>query len=305
MDLRSGSVARSGARRRLGLRRRATAPTATASPSLASHQGLKHTMPDQLAVLGPRQRRWDVSAPSGTTRCRRRCCGRTTARRCCSPPSSRAASTCGASTCADRRAERLVEGGTLQGFDKRAGTLVTLADASGTRRAARRTCRGSHRGASSASTTRCWPLALASWRAPKRSGSSSARATPRGPQAGRESAGDRVQMWLSYPPGFDPKKKYPLLHLIHGGPHTAFGDAFHYRWNVQVGRPGLCGGLRQLPRLQRLRLRLPRQHHAPLGRAGAAGHRSAPPTGCWRSPGPTRRGCMPPAAAMAASWWPG
>jgi dipeptidyl aminopeptidase/acylaminoacyl peptidase len=41
-------------------------------------------------------------------------------------------------------------------------------------------------------------------------------------------------MWLSYPPGFDPKKKYPLLHLIHGGPHTAFGDAFHYRWNVQV-----------------------------------------------------------------------
>jgi dipeptidyl aminopeptidase/acylaminoacyl peptidase len=41
-------------------------------------------------------------------------------------------------------------------------------------------------------------------------------------------------MWLSYPPGFDAKKKYPILHLIHGGPHTAFGDAFHFRWNVQT-----------------------------------------------------------------------
>ena len=45
---------------------------------------------------------------------------------------------------------------------------------------------------------------------------------------------DRVQMWLVYPPGFDPKKKTPLLHLIHGGPHTAFGDSWHWRWNHQV-----------------------------------------------------------------------
>lgn len=46
--------------------------------------------------------------------------------------------------------------------------------------------------------------------------------------------GDRVQLWVTYPPGFNPKKKYPLLQVIHGGPHTAFGDAFHYRWNVQT-----------------------------------------------------------------------
>jgi len=46
--------------------------------------------------------------------------------------------------------------------------------------------------------------------------------------------GDEVQMWLSYPPGFDARKKYPLLHLIHGGPHTAFGDSWHFRWNHQV-----------------------------------------------------------------------
>jgi dipeptidyl aminopeptidase/acylaminoacyl peptidase len=46
--------------------------------------------------------------------------------------------------------------------------------------------------------------------------------------------GDPVQMWLIYPPGFDRKKKYPVLHSIHGGPHAAAGDTFHYRWNTQV-----------------------------------------------------------------------
>ncbi len=43
--------------------------------------------------------------------------------------------------------------------------------------------------------------------------------------------GDEVQMWVIYPPGFDPKKKWPLLHNIHGGPHSIWGDNFHFRWN--------------------------------------------------------------------------
>ncbi len=46
--------------------------------------------------------------------------------------------------------------------------------------------------------------------------------------------GDDVQMWLIYPPDFNPRKKYPVLHLIHGGPHTAFGDSWHWRWNHQA-----------------------------------------------------------------------
>ena len=46
--------------------------------------------------------------------------------------------------------------------------------------------------------------------------------------------GEAVQMWLTYPPGFDRKKKYPVLHSIHGGPHAAAGDTFHYRWNAHV-----------------------------------------------------------------------
>lgn len=46
--------------------------------------------------------------------------------------------------------------------------------------------------------------------------------------------GDEVQMWLVYPPSFDPRKKWPVMHVIHGGPHTAFGDSWHWRWNHQV-----------------------------------------------------------------------
>ena len=45
---------------------------------------------------------------------------------------------------------------------------------------------------------------------------------------------DPVQMYLLYPPQFDPNKKYPLIQLIHGGPAGTFGDEFHYRWNAQL-----------------------------------------------------------------------
>ncbi len=45
---------------------------------------------------------------------------------------------------------------------------------------------------------------------------------------------DDVQMFLVYPPGFEPGRKYPLLHLIHGGPVGTFGDAFHLRWNAHA-----------------------------------------------------------------------
>ncbi|MCE9677696.1 S9 family peptidase [Shewanella sp. AS1] len=46
--------------------------------------------------------------------------------------------------------------------------------------------------------------------------------------------GDDIQMWIHYPPGFDSSKKYPLFMLIHGGPHNAISDGFHYRWNAQT-----------------------------------------------------------------------
>ncbi|HEX7078553.1 MAG TPA: S9 family peptidase [Candidatus Eisenbacteria bacterium] len=46
--------------------------------------------------------------------------------------------------------------------------------------------------------------------------------------------GDPVQMYVVLPPGFDPAKKYPLVHVIHGGPHATAGDNFHFRWNPHL-----------------------------------------------------------------------
>jgi dipeptidyl aminopeptidase/acylaminoacyl peptidase len=46
--------------------------------------------------------------------------------------------------------------------------------------------------------------------------------------------GAEIQMWVIYPPGFDPAKKYPLYLLLHGGPHNAIQDSWTFRWNAQV-----------------------------------------------------------------------
>ena len=48
------------------------------------------------------------------------------------------------------------------------------------------------------------------------------------------SGGDEIQMWVVYPPDFDPAKKYPLYLLLHGGPHNGIADAWTFRWNAQV-----------------------------------------------------------------------
>ena len=45
---------------------------------------------------------------------------------------------------------------------------------------------------------------------------------------------DKVHGWLTKPPAFDPAKTYPLLLLIHGGPHGPWKDEFHYRWNTEM-----------------------------------------------------------------------
>ena len=46
--------------------------------------------------------------------------------------------------------------------------------------------------------------------------------------------GERVQVFVTYPPNFDPRRKWPLMHTIHGGPHAAHHDGWHFRWNTQV-----------------------------------------------------------------------
>ena len=46
--------------------------------------------------------------------------------------------------------------------------------------------------------------------------------------------GAAVQMFVVYPPGFREDTRWPLVLLLHGGPHGAFSDSFHYRWNAAL-----------------------------------------------------------------------
>ena len=50
----------------------------------------------------------------------------------------------------------------------------------------------------------------------------------------RGAKGDAVQVILTFPPRFDPRRKHPVLQLIHGGPYSAAGDTFSYRWNAHL-----------------------------------------------------------------------
>ncbi|MBX2955733.1 MAG: S9 family peptidase [Cyclobacteriaceae bacterium] len=40
----------------------------------------------------------------------------------------------------------------------------------------------------------------------------------------------KIQGWIVKPPDFDPKKRYPLILVIHGGPHAMYNLAFNFTW---------------------------------------------------------------------------
>lgn len=46
--------------------------------------------------------------------------------------------------------------------------------------------------------------------------------------------GDPIQVFVTYPPAFDEGRTWPLLQNVHGGPHNATIDGWHWRWNTQV-----------------------------------------------------------------------
>ncbi len=46
--------------------------------------------------------------------------------------------------------------------------------------------------------------------------------------------GRKIHNMVYLPPGFDEKRKYPLMSFIHGGPHTMSRDQFHTRWNYHL-----------------------------------------------------------------------
>lgn len=52
-------------------------------------------------------------------------------------------------------------------------------------------------------------------------------------------AGKRIHNMIALPPNFDETKKYPLLVLMHGGPHGMWRDEITYRWNYHLlAQPG-------------------------------------------------------------------
>jgi dipeptidyl aminopeptidase/acylaminoacyl peptidase len=43
-----------------------------------------------------------------------------------------------------------------------------------------------------------------------------------------------LQMWVIYPPDFNPSQKYPALLFCEGGPQSALDQFWSYRWNMQM-----------------------------------------------------------------------
>lgn len=46
----------------------------------------------------------------------------------------------------------------------------------------------------------------------------------------------KVQGWVLKPPGFDPRRRYPAILEIHGGPHTQYGYAFFHEMQMLAAR---------------------------------------------------------------------
>ncbi|HMP03846.1 MAG TPA: S9 family peptidase [Gemmatales bacterium] len=46
--------------------------------------------------------------------------------------------------------------------------------------------------------------------------------------------GKEIQTFIIYPPDFDPSRKWPLVQMVHGGPHNAFTNDWSFRWNPRL-----------------------------------------------------------------------
>jgi dipeptidyl aminopeptidase/acylaminoacyl peptidase len=46
--------------------------------------------------------------------------------------------------------------------------------------------------------------------------------------------GADIQMWIVRPPDFSASRRWPLMLLLHGGPHVGVTDQWAWRWNAQV-----------------------------------------------------------------------
>ena len=185
----------------------------------ASHQAVKHTMPAQLAVWERETHTWDVVSAEWDHEVHAPLQWEDDGQALLFLAEQKGRTHLWRFDLPDRRAEIVVSGGTLSGFDKAAGTLVTVGDS-----------------ALHPARINAWLPGKPARRIENFNDEILERlAFGRVEEVWFKGAqDDEVQMWLVHPPGFDAKKKYPLLHSIHGGPHTGPGDNWHYRWNLQL-----------------------------------------------------------------------
>jgi len=186
---------------------------------LARHRGLRHTLPDRLALWKRDERRWQVLSEHWDHEPHAPLLWSAAGDAVFFTAERRARTHAWRFDLASQEATVVVEGGTVHGFDLVGDTLVSVADAMD------HPARASlHRAGES-------PQRLEAFNDELFAGLAFGRTEE---VALRGARGDEVQMWVVYPPGFDPKKRWPVMHSIHGGPHAASSDTFHYRWNNQL-----------------------------------------------------------------------
>ena len=191
----------------------------------ASHQAVKHTMPAQLAVWERESGRWEVVSAEWDHEVHAPLHWEDDGQALLFMAEQRGRTHLWRFDLPDRRAEIALRGGWVGGFDKAAGTLVALHDTA------------SHPARLLAQLPGAEPKRIEHFNDALLAGLEMGHVEEmwiQGAAASPGARGDPVQVWITYPPGFDPKKTYPLLHQIHGGPHTGPGDNWHYRWNTQV-----------------------------------------------------------------------
>ncbi len=185
---------------------------------IAANQGRKHTMPGQLAVL-ERGARWKVMSAAWDHAVHAPLRWDDDGQSVCFTAEHEAHNHLWRFDLRSRGATRIVAGGWVQSFDVAAGVVVTAADAM------------DHPARVHALRDGEPPRRL------ERFNDELLATLKLGTHEDvrfKGAQGDEVQMWVVYPPGFDARRKYPVLHSIHGGPHAASGDTFHYRWNNHV-----------------------------------------------------------------------
>jgi len=192
------------------------APDGGSIAFIASEQGRRHTAPSQLAVWRRASGAWSVESAEWDHDVHAPLLWEDDGAAILFAAEDRARQHLWRFRLAERRAEVVVAGGWVQGYDRAGDTIVTVADAM--LHPARAYV---HVGAQP-------PRRLESFN-DKLLGALDLGHCEEESFTGAQ--GEAVQMWLVYPPRFDARKRWPLLHLIHGGPHAASGDTFHYRWN--------------------------------------------------------------------------